>query len=180
MEKIETVNQRLKDFFGCPYDEKPLWRLSWSDDQYEMRYGTYEKFSPSGVWLGQETGWRLVPKYKQYMPHQWVLERITPVPEGSDITGKLSYEPIWGFRDLEPEWDMIKYLIDAINQAINRSPYAKYKHPEEEYQTQEAILQRVSALEKNLFGDESDLTKALNLREAVVVPGPQTVENVNE
>jgi hypothetical protein len=171
LEPLEVINRRLEDRFGRFEDGRPKWRVVWSEDQIESRYGTYDRYSEHGVYLGQETGWREVPKYRQWMPNQYVLENLIPVPENSDIAAKASYEPIWGFADingnpLPPKWEVIEIVLDQINKNIRENALG-FKIPESELQTPEAIEARIKVMEEALFPDASRIGDSLALGEGI-------------
>lgn len=169
MEKLETINQRLLDYFGRFDDgSSPRWRVSWSKDHTERRFGTYDKFSEHGVWTGQVTEWREVPKYG-YMTPQWILERVVGIPEGTDLDAKMSYECMWAFgfdpfgNPLPPKWEAIEIVIATIaaNMAKPKGG-VQYETPFEEMQTPEAIQARIDAMEEMLF-EKSRIGDSLNL-----------------
>src|SRR5262245_39378534 len=123
MESIERLNYRLVRNYGY-FDSTiyPLWRIVWSEDQFENRYGTYEKHDSHGNWIGQYTGFQEVPKYRQYIREKWVLERCMPVPlpNAHELTTKTTYEPVWVFQDkdknaLPPNWEVTLIVIETIN-----------------------------------------------------------------
>lgn len=171
MEPIELMNQRLADYFG-KFDDKPRWRLVFSDDQFENRFGTYNDFSSDGTFLCQKTEVRLVPKYRQWIQHKWVLEKLTEVPQmcQEELLTSLSYEPIWVFEDkkgnpLPPIWLAIEFLISSM-QGPKKTFYS------DEIQDTE---QRVKKLEESLFGNESNITDSLAYKDGVFINGTSNV-----
>lgn len=183
MESINTINQRLRDEYGLFDDGNPRFRVVWSDDQYEVRFGTYEKVTESGIYLGTEEGFKYVPKYN-YLPHQFVLERATGVPEGTkELTTKISYEPMWGFGELrEIPWPRIKVIVDVIVEFTYRGKRpAKYTDLGLDSNSLEAKRERVNELRQALFGDDHSIVDALRYREGVVmsdnVKGGKVVES---
>ena len=174
MEQLETINQRLKDFYGLFENGEPNWRIVWSDDQREKRFGTYEDTTENGIFLCEVTEWRELPKYP-FVKHKYILERLIPVPEGNadELTTKLSYESMWVFQDhfgnsLPPHFDVCQLIIATIYENMTRSKGVKrYKTPELEMQTKEAIAARLEVTEKALFGNETSLGDALAYDSAV-------------
>jgi len=167
MEKIETLNQRLEENYGRFEDGRPTWRIVWSDDQREMRFGTYQKFSSEGVWLCDETGLKEVSKY-EYLPHVYILERLIPVPiqNMTELTVNTSYEPVWAFKAangdaLPPYWEAIQLIIASVMNASARSVGAKYKPSELEDNSVQAKEARIDLLEKSLFGNETEIGNSL-------------------
>lgn len=179
-EHIDTINQRLRDFYGLDLESSnQRYRIVWSDDQYEKRRGTFNKITSNGIFINSTTGVMLVPKYK-YIPHQWVLERLYDVPEGTDLIEKKSYEPIWAFGDNDPRncWDAVKILVDTVIENVfkakeNRPQTAKYKEDPTQWNTKEAIRERVSKLQKILYPDETPLADAIHFGEGIAVPNKE-------
>jgi hypothetical protein len=112
-----------------------------------------------------------------------VLERLVVVPDinKKDLpTQKLSYEPIWAYRDannhpLPPIWDATKLVIDVLYAALGKSNLAKYVDTEENT-TKEGRELKITKLQEELFGDETDIGDALRYKEGVTVPSNYTKE----
>lgn len=182
-EHIDTINQRLRDFYGIDLDSSnQRYRIVWSDDQYEKRRGDFNHIDSNGQFQKLVSGVCLVPKYK-YLPHQWVLERLYDVPEGTELIEKKSYEPVWAFGDKDPReyWDAVKVLVDVIVENIfkgkervhQNNQLAKYKEDQSQWNTKEAIKQRVEALKKVLYQDETPLADAIHFGEGISVPNKE-------
>jgi hypothetical protein len=181
-EPIDTLNQRLKDNFGVDtITGLPMYRIVFSEDQYENRYGTYDDITPAGVYLRTVTEVRKVPKYKQWIHAKYVLERLTIIPQVSaeDLPdSQLSYEPLWVFEDrngnyLPPKWEAAEFCVQAVIAAMhNTGGLAKYI--DEEEGSQEAALEskkrRIATLENELFGDETGLLGTTISGESIIVP----------
>lgn len=163
-EKLETINQFLRDQYGIDTDDsKPIFRVVWSEDQFENRQ---TKFTDSGIEM-------LVPEIRRmkkygYISNLYVLERRVLVPEENqkELCGLLkSYEPLWVFHDrhgnpVPPSIQACQFVIDAVYAAIGKRGMKKYVDPlagksmEELMHEKEA---RIDKLEESLFGDESGL-----------------------
>jgi hypothetical protein len=167
-ERIESINNQLVDLYGIDtITGLPMWRIVWSDDQYEYRYGVYEDFTPSGLFIRQVEEVRYVPKYRQWIRSKYVLERLVLIPEinaGDLPATKLSYEPMYPFETnsgkyLPPRLDAAKFIVDAVLAAQGKSDLAKYKDPvsgltTEDYQ--EMKSKEIETLQEELFGNETD------------------------
>ncbi len=172
-ESIETLNQRLIDYYGKVDDGRARWRVVFSADQYEKRYGTFNKFDNSGNVTGQDTGVEIRPKYAHYIHDKYILEYLIFIPEGSqtDLVEKSSYEPIWTFQTkdyiaLPPDWDAIVIIIASVNNAVfTKHAGPKYKQSNEDVK-QEDLL-RKKAIYDRLFGNESPIGDALATDNAV-------------
>jgi len=182
-ETIESINRQLVDLYGIDtITGQPIWRVVWSEDQFEHRLGTYDDFTPAGLYLRTVTEVRYVPKYSQWISEKYVLERLVVVPEtnaGDLPATKLSYEPMYPFQGnrgeyLPPRLDAAKFVIDAVLAAMGKSTLVKYKDPASGLSTEEQMevkSKEINTLQKELFGNETDTGDALAHREAIVVPG---------
>lgn len=173
-EPIESINKQLIDLFGVDTATgKPLFRVVWSDDQFEMRKTDR---SDAGIQLLTPVV-RLLPKYKQWIESRWVLERLVIVPEMNieELAGlKLSYEPIWVFRGpfdeyVPPTLWGCKFIVDTVYAASGKTSLAKYVDEEAKF-PEEVRNQRIEKLQEELFGDESNLLGRTITGEAIVVP----------
>jgi hypothetical protein len=176
-EPIVVINKHLKDAFGIDtITSSPLFRIVWSEDQFEKRLGTYDDFSPGGIFLRTVTEVREAPKYRQWIKEKYVLERLVVVPEvnSDDLPeSKVSYEPLWVFEDkngnyLPPKYEAAKFAIDCVYAAIGKSSMAKYV--DEEAINDPERKGAIAKIQHELFGDETDVTDALARKEGVVVP----------
>lgn len=107
MENATRVNKWLKDTFGFAPDGRPLFRIALTD-QIEKRWGTYDKVTEGGLWLGRETGVFEVRKYNWFTEIKWALERlIFPMRSGMPLLPELvetsngSYEPVHIFPQVD-------------------------------------------------------------------------------
>lgn len=164
-EKIDTINQYLRDNFGIDTDDsEPIFRVVWSDDQFEQRE---TKYTDSGIEL-LHPEIRTLPKYKSYAPHVYILERRVLVPDLNlkELAGiKKSYEPLWIFtgndgNPVPPTINGCKFVIDALYAALGKKSMAKYKDPMAGLSAEEAAevnKRRIDEIENELYGDESGL-----------------------
>jgi len=170
-EPIENINSQLVDLFGIDtITGNPLFRIVWSEDQFEKRLTS---FTDSGLALLYPEV-RLLPKYRQWIQNKYVLERLCVVPEINQDeipTDKLSYEPIWVFEKKDGVaipttlWAS-KIAIDSLYAAMGKKSLRKYiddeaKNPEEHKE------KRLKEYEEQLFGDESSLLGRTITGEAV-------------
>lgn len=173
MESIETLNARLVDHFGLDTSSgQPIFRIVWADDETEMRLiATLD----TGIHLLYPEV-REVKKYP-YLLHLYVLERLVVVPDVNQRelpATKLSYEPVWAYRDahgnpLPPIWDATKLVVDVLYAALGKKSLRKYTDSEENT-TKEGREQRIDKIAEELFGDETETGDALAYGEAIVVP----------
>lgn len=173
METIEILNVRLVDHFGIDSDTgRPIFRIVWANDQLEKRLvdcldGGIQLLYPAV---------REVKKYP-YLKDLYVLERLVVVPEVNQAelpTSKLSYEPLWAYRDenanpIPPVWEATKFVVDTLYAALGKKSMRKYVESEEET-TPEGLDQKIVKLQEELFGNETDVGDALAYKEGIVVP----------
>lgn len=172
-ESIESINRQLIDEFGIDtITGDAMFRVVWSNEQREKRL---VEMTLEGLKL-------MYPQVLEAKKYPWVidryvLERLVVIPEMNRDelpANKLSYEPIWVFRDnndnyLPPRFDASKFVIDTMYAAIGKKSLRKYideeaKNPEEYKEI------RVNKLCEELFGDENDVTDALAHGDGIVVP----------
>ena len=182
-EPIESINKQLERLFGVDtVSGRPMWRIVWSEEQFEKRLGTFDDYTPEGIYLRTVTEVREVPKYRQWIKERFVLENLVIVPDvnsGDLPMEKVSYEPKWVFETqrgeyLPPRMDASKLIIDTIYAAMGKSTLAKYKdHGEnpEEYNA------RIQKLQEDMFGNETATGDALAHKQAIIVP--RNYEKVN-
>lgn len=181
-ESIESLNRQLADLYGIDtVTGQAIWRIVWSEDQFEHRRGIYEDYSPGGLYIRTVDEVRWVPKYRQWIKEKYVLERLVVVPEANirELPAtKTSYEPMFPFQTasggyLPPRLDASKFVIDLVYAAQGKQSAAKYKDPLAGLTTEEQIEMKnieLDILEEELFGNETDTGDALAHGEAIVVP----------
>lgn len=178
MEKLETVNKRLEEYFGKDDRNCPIWRVVWSDNQFEQQLLSY---TPEGLALVTPQ-WYLVPKYKMMGIHaRFILERLVIVPPSheNEMVSKVSYEPMWTFEDsngspLPYKWEACEAIINTVYAAQGKKTSEPLYHDEESGLATPELLeyhkQRVGNIQMDLFGNETDTGDALAYREGIVVP----------
>jgi hypothetical protein len=131
-EPIETLNKRLADTYGLIWDGRPAWRIVWTDDQLEKRFGEFSDYS-GDILIRTVREVREVPKYF-WKKGYYVLERLFEVPEHhkGELLTNTSYEPIWFFEDkhgdpLPPKWEATQFIIKAIYDQVDSKRVGKVK-----------------------------------------------------
>jgi hypothetical protein len=178
MEDLELINQQLIDLFGLDTSTgQAIWRVVWSEDQFEKRYGTYRDFTPNGLFIREVTEVREAPKYRQWIREKYVLERLIIVPDTNKeelLDVKMSYEPLFIFEDkhrnaLPPRIDVAKIVIDVVYAAQGKKSLANYV--DEEAKNDPKRTKAVEKVYNELFGEETELTDALARGSAVSIDG---------
>lgn len=98
---VNNINKRLQTVHGVNDYGQPMFRIVFSDDQLEKRFGKYAEFY-GPIFIREFSGLRENKKY-WYIQHKWVLERWMPSLSVYDRmipgTSEGSYEPIYVFQD---------------------------------------------------------------------------------
>ena len=170
MESIETLNARLMEYFGIDTaSSQPIFRIVWSEDQFENRL---TDTLDSGIQLLFPVI-RLCRKYN-YIKDLYILERLVVVPEEQvkELAGlKVSYEPLFAYRredgtPLSPTWEATKFVVDTVLAATGKKSLRKYV----EDTSPEALDARITKIQQELFGNETDTGDALAYKEGITVP----------
>ncbi len=176
--EVVLYNALLRQEYGeMPGSALPRFRVVWSTEQYEHRWGIYNIFSESGdIFLREERGVFYVPKYDNYeWKDCWVLERLASTAGNPYLEGitKLSFEPLWVFgvggSEKKPNWKAIQLLV---RNSLFGDPNARAKSPsdleEEERKKLELEKQKIKAM---LSEDTEGLAYNLKSGSAVSVNG---------
>jgi len=187
---INYINRQLVDLFGSDIaSNQPIWRVVWSELQFEKRHGTYDDYTTNGLFIRRVTETREVPKYRQWIKNKHVLERLTGIPDDylMELGGsKTSYEPIWVFEDkfhnpLPPSLQVAKIVIDTIYTATGVggvgeatkkevTPGSMRKYVDEFASDPSKVEERIKALESEFWGNETNEIDAVRAGEGVFVP----------
>ena len=146
---------------------KSIFRLVWSDIQLEKRFGTYNDFSDSGLFLRQVTEVRETLKYN-YIKERWILEYFCSpetsfnpeIPESTQGT----YEPLWVFEDknrnyIEPSLKAVQFIIKFMREKASPSERKQFYDSVEDKEVKE--------LEEQIGAESrSPIKSLLNTREA--------------
>lgn len=158
-ETIDTINNSLINLFGKDsVTGNPMWRVVWSEDQFEKRL---VDTTDEGLTLLSPVV-KEMPKYRQWIPEKYVLERLVLVPDANskELLGlKISYEPIWIFetqdgRYLPPRVDVAKFVIDGIYAAQGKKSMRKYVDEEAKNPIEHRHM-RIAKLQSELFGEDT-------------------------
>lgn len=178
-ESIESINQQLIDLFGIDtITGLPMYRVVFSEDQLEKRL---TQFTDSGLQLLHPEV-RLLPKYRQWIQEKYVLENLVVVPIYSQSelpANKLTYEPLYVFETnegvaLPPTVWAAKFAVDSVHAAMGKHSMTKYV--DDAVKNPHLAQERIAKLERELFGNETELGDALAHREGVGYTGPSKIE----
>lgn len=183
-ETITTINRQLSELYGIDTSSmKPIFRVIWSNDEFETRVGEWNDYDKNGTLIRTITEGRLVPKYIN-KKDRYVLERLVAVPDinKDELAGnKVSYEPLWVFENIDdgtylpPRIDMSQFIINTMLEAIHRPKGFK------RYLSDQANIQgflggtnkqeRMKNIKAQLFGNETPITDALMAKRGVGYTG---------
>lgn len=110
---------------------KPNYRISWSSNQTERRFGTYHFYYMEHIFLRQETGELEVPKYPNF-PDCWVLEKfvyapILELPESKNGHYEIVYPFLSAKQEpLEPLFRVCEIIITAAQNPRNPAEVLNY------------------------------------------------------
>lgn len=174
-EDVKIINRLLIDNFGMDsVSGQAMWRVSWSNDQYEKRA---TNFTPEGFELLSPAVYEM-PKY-QWVKDRWILERLCLVPDihvGELPTQRVSYECMYPFQNaytgdaLPPKYEACVFVINTVYAAMGKKSMRKYVDEEENHPV-EVKEERIKKLTEELFGDESSLLGRTITGEAVAYTG---------
>lgn len=165
-DELNDLNKKLRENFG-QFDDKPRFRLVWSEDQLEKRLS---HVTSEGLRLMYPQMIEM-PKYRHYLRDRFVLERLTEIPDfqRNELATALSYEPIWVFEGkhgepIKPNYGACKFVIETLLEGARESIGPKYK------EDPEAQDERIKQIEQDLWGNETTLGDALAHKQAVIKP----------
>ena len=70
------------------YSGLPMWRIVWTNEQFEKRFGEWHDFSTEGLFIRSVTEQREAAKYT-HCRDKYILERLVAVPEYQQIVGPI-------------------------------------------------------------------------------------------
>lgn len=129
----ENIDSFLKSGPKIPLTEKPMFRLAWSDSEYELRTGTYRSFTSTGILIREETKTEYVLKYnwlkERYILEQWFPPSLSATEELPE-SNKGSFEPIYVFEDAEGKalplkLQVIEFIVKKCLEPQRSSQYLK-------------------------------------------------------
>lgn len=123
---LKEINKWLNQQ-GKTLHNKPLYRLSWSEDLTEKRQGTFDEYSSEGLFIRTFTGIKECKKYN-YITDRYILEKFTEGRRDNIETDEGgTYEPFWVFEDaqgnyLEPNLKSVQFIIEFSRTTVSMSP----------------------------------------------------------
>jgi hypothetical protein len=132
---VPAINQRLVDVHGKDFLGQPNYRVVWTDNEIEKRFGYFEDYVPgTNILIRRVKEVREVKKYS-YLEPQWILEKLFFNQHNQEILDNktlapqnCTYEPFWAFghekngRAKRPIWRAIELLILCVNNPKKLTP----------------------------------------------------------
>lgn len=178
--ELESMNNALMAQFGIEtISGRAIWKLVWSNDEMEKRYGTFEDRNAAGDLIRRVTETRVVPKYRQWNPDKYILERLVLVPkyQQEELAGATtSYEPIFTMMDkngeyLPPRLDVCQFVIHSVYAAQGKAPVPIKDYDPNDKNGLEAKKKRIDDIMEYFYGNDTDLQQNLKFGHAVSMSG---------
>lgn len=153
MTEIERINSWLRQSYRT-LENVPLYRLVWSDKVFEHRFGTYNDFTESGLFIRQVSEVRLVRKYsyihERYIFEMWADGSKTSNRETPDALNG-DYIPVYVFEDkqgkyLPPTEKVVRFLISCLQGNVRKDEI-----PSQEYLDQKEISDQVISMDTHPY-----------------------------
>jgi len=164
--EIKSINDWLLKYGGQSPNGLPMFRLAWSNDQFEFRKGTFNIYS-GDLFLRTDIGTKLVRKYN-YIHERWILERWAPQElvksDETPLVTNGDYIPVWVYEDkfhnyLEPTQKVIEFQFYMMQ---------KGKASTEQDIMNEILIKEDQEIQTFMdMIDTSPIGNALHMREAV-------------
>lgn len=164
--------QRFLTDQGCSLAGKPRYRLVWSDNEYELRAGTFDEYS-GNIFLRTVTGVKRVRKYP-FLHSRWVFEKYFPpevaYTESLPESRSGSYEPLFVFQDKHQNPLPVTLKVVEVLVAFDRRSRANFTQRASE---DKALQELAETKEFEQILDSIDTTaiqSLLHTKEAIVRP----------
>jgi len=165
MDSIEEINKKLAEEYGNDLVlNLPKYRLVWTTNQLEKRFGIFRVFTETGIFLREECEVKEVRKYPFSYEDMWVLEAIMSTTGNPylEMVTSWSYEPVWIFgaanSDRQPIWRAVRLLV---RNHIYGDPNARTRSPSELEDEEASRMQKEKATFKEMLKEGTD-TDATN------------------
>jgi hypothetical protein len=165
---VAEINSWLRNNIGKNLFGQALYRVVFSDDQTEKRFGTFNDFH-GNLFIRSFTGVREVKKYP-YIVGRYVFERWFPpeLTQHDELIGseKGSYEPIYVFETYKGEPLPVTLKICQFLVRCCESP--QVMTPQERMDlAQQAEDAEIKEFVDTLTEDSDPLLNALHMKEAI-------------
>ena len=177
----EYLDLKLEATYGRDLDNRPKFRIVWSNDCVEKRFGEFTDVSDNGIFLRTVREVREVRKYPWL--DRWMLEKTVPFREMSipnpelhitEVVYSDGYECIWKFEHTdgtyqEPNWRAIKLLCHWL---VTGQKHTVSDHEEED---RKKLLEEQETYFE-LLGGKPGVSDALAMKEGVFLDSTKVME----
>ena len=149
---IDSINKSLLENYRV-LDGRPIYRVAWSDDQLEIRCGTFTDWYGPILIRQEHKAVREIKKYWYFPKPYWVLEKLSFIngyKALKDIVEELvdarngTYEPIHVFRDASDNATpvslaVVNIILHTLHNPLKKmteSDFAEIERIEEEREVQ--------------------------------------------
>lgn len=170
--KVKIINDKLTEIFGTNLYGKPIYKISFSDNEREYRTGIFNEFYGS-IFIRTLTGTQFRKKYpwikSKFIIEKWIApDKIYSKEIPDSING--SYEVIYVFEDMERNYlepiERVSIIVCHANQ--NPMNFWELKEFLDEYQNKSEKLE----YDLVYYGmDTTPTSLALATGEGIIVPG---------
>lgn len=177
MENVKLINKFLESTYGRAQDNKPKFRLVWSEDLFETRKGLFGELA-----VFEEI--RKVPKYMG-ITDRWILEIYTlAYPQiyhkAIDAKSKIvmdgdGYETLRVFQTkkgeyLKPDLEICKIICDNWVELVNRPEARRLTAKQADYNDVQQMRKETEKFFEILNANDSDLLATkFRYKEAVMI-----------
>lgn len=155
------------------FQGKPIFRLTWAEDEWEHRFGDFNEFTKSGLFKRTiRNAIKRTPKYPQ-LRGLYIIEQLFDMDRvrTESIRDHNGYECIYCFRDakfnaLPLRLVVVQLVIKAVKSRTNKMLFKSRQN-----EIDEAIANRAAKKDFELINEDSFLITQLHDREAVSLAG---------
>lgn len=177
METIESkiINDFLAAGTKVPLTETPMFRLVWSDEQFELRTGTFNIRDTDGRFLATVTKTENVLKYN-WIKDRWILEQWYPpevcLNEELPDSKNGSFEPIYVFESKYGNaLPLNKLVVEIILQRLGQPARSSAQIKADLKAEMDAVEAYIDKSDLDLLMDEGPLVSQLHDGSAILSPG---------
>lgn len=164
-DNVRIMNKTLEQLYGYARGNNPLYRVTWANNETEVRFGTFNDFHGE-IFIRQVRERRTVQKY-WWCKDNWIIERYVSLP------GVEGYEVIWVLwgpnqEPLPPRWDVISEIV-----YVNYHGHGRLILPTDQRQSdnehERAVKAEAAPMREILDNESSPLMSAFHEGSAVII-----------
>lgn len=146
---ISNLNKWLMENYKTPYN-KPLFRIVWSNTEFEYRKGTYRDFDESGIFLREVTEVRLTRKYS-YIHERYIFEKWAPgnISKSEEIPGSEQgdYIPVYVFESSKGKELPVTRKVCEFLVGFDMGNVEQDYIPSEEYLEEKEVQNQIATMD---------------------------------